>query len=97
MRLTTPTAYIRWAGANFDGGNKRLDDWAERIAQWKTEELKELYFFVHTNNQKGTAQLAQYFIQKLNEKTGTNLLIPTILEPYKPPQYPPGYLDLVTK
>lgn len=78
MHLTTDTAYIRWVGANFDGDYKRLDDWADRIASWKAQGLRELYFFVHTHSQKDMPQLAQYFIKKLNETTGTNILIPTL-------------------
>lgn len=36
MRLTTPTAFIRWVGANEPQSDRlRLDDWIGRIAQWK--------------------------------------------------------------
>ncbi|MFN6946692.1 MAG: DUF72 domain-containing protein, partial [Cytophagaceae bacterium] len=42
MRLTSPTAFIRYVGANHESDYQRLDDWLERIEQWKNEGLQEL-------------------------------------------------------
>jgi len=79
MRLTTPTAFIRYVGANHKSDYNRLDDWIERIAAWKKQGLKELYFFVHQNIEKESPLLSAYFIDKLNKKVGTNLPIPKTL------------------
>ena len=50
MRLTTPTAFVRWVGANApDSDRERLDEWVDRIAAWKKAGLQNLYFFVHQN------------------------------------------------
>jgi uncharacterized protein YecE (DUF72 family) len=86
MRLTTPTAFVRWVGANDPVTDyTRLDDWLERIAQWKKAGLKELYFFVHQNVEMESPLLSAYFIEKLNKNLGTDLAIPkTLIEP-KPP------------
>jgi uncharacterized protein YecE (DUF72 family) len=35
MRLTTPKAFIRYVGANHESDYNRLDDWLERIREWK--------------------------------------------------------------
>ena len=79
MRLTTPTAFVRYVGANHTSDYKRLDDWIERIAIWKKQGLDELYFFVHQNIEKESPLLSAYFIKKLNKKIGTNLVVPKTL------------------
>src|ERR1044072_9484568 len=86
MRLTTPTAFVRYVGANHPTSDyTRLDDWIERIAQWKKAGLAELYFFVHQNVEEASPLLWAYFIEKLNKKIGPDLAIPkTLVEP-KPP------------
>ena len=79
MRLTTPTAFVRWVGANHESDRARLDEWIERIAKWKKAGLKNLYFFVHQNVEKESPLLSAYFIEKLNKKIGTKLHIPQTL------------------
>lgn len=37
MRLTTPNAFIRYVGANAESDYARLEDWLERLTQWKKE------------------------------------------------------------
>lgn len=81
MRLTTPVAFIRWVGANVPQIDRsRLDDWVERIAQWKEAGLQKLFFFVHEHENRESPALAAHFIKRLNEKIGTVLPIPKILE-----------------
>lgn len=79
MRLTTPTAFVRWVGANHESDRTRLDEWVEHIAVWKNQGLKELYFFVHQNIEKESPLLSAYFIEKLNKKIGANLPVPKTL------------------
>ncbi|MBC7900979.1 MAG: DUF72 domain-containing protein [Saprospiraceae bacterium] len=79
MRLTTPTAFVRYVGANHESDYTRLDDWVERISAWRDKGLKELYFFVHQNIEKESPLLSAYFIAKLNKKIGTELSIPKTL------------------
>src|SRR5437868_9669280 len=64
MRLTTPTAFVRWVGANHPSDKPRLDEWVERIASWKEQGLKELCFFVHQNVEKESPLLSAHFIEK---------------------------------
>jgi uncharacterized protein YecE (DUF72 family) len=80
MRLTTPTAFIRWVGANESQSDRsRLDEWIGRIAKWKKAGLQKLFFFVHQNDEQESPALAAYFIERLNKKIGTVLTIPKIL------------------
>jgi uncharacterized protein YecE (DUF72 family) len=78
MRMTTPTAFIRWVGANHPSDKPRLAEWIERIADWKKQGLQELNFFVHQNVEKESPLLAAYFIERLNKKIGTDLRIPAL-------------------
>jgi uncharacterized protein YecE (DUF72 family) len=76
MRLTSPTAFIRYVGANDPSDFTRLDPWVDRIKKWKQEGLKELYFFLHQNHELESPLLAEHFIKELNKKTGTGLHVP---------------------
>jgi len=76
MRLTSDTAFIRYVGANIESDYDRLDDWLERIIQWRELGLQKLYFFVHQNIEKESPLLSAYFIKKLNKAFGLTLKIP---------------------
>lgn len=76
MRLTTPQAFIRYVGANHSSDYARLDDWLERIIQWREQGLQKLNFFVHQNIEKESPLLSAYFIKKLNSELNLNLSIP---------------------
>jgi uncharacterized protein YecE (DUF72 family) len=79
MRLTSPTAFLRYVGSNHESDYPRLDAWVERIAEWKKKGLKELYFFVHQFAEEESPKLSAHFIEKLNKKVGTNLKTPSLL------------------
>lgn len=76
MRLTTPTAFIRYVGANHSSDYSRLEDWIQVIKEWQSAGLQKLYFFVHQNIEKESPLLAAYFIEMLNKEIGTQLKIP---------------------
>lgn len=78
LRLTNSTAFIRYVGANHPSDYTRLEEWVDRIAEWKNAGLKKLYFFVHQNMEKESPLLAAHFIQKLNAIIGTDLHIPQL-------------------
>jgi uncharacterized protein YecE (DUF72 family) len=76
MRLTTPTAFVRYVGANHASDYKRLDDWIGRLEHWIAHGLHNLYFFVHQNIEKESPLLSAYFITRLNERFGLRLKVP---------------------
>lgn len=80
MRLTTPTAFIRYVGANAESDYTRLDDWLERIKLWKKEGLENLYFFVHQNIEKASPLLSAYFIEEVNKEFDLNIHVPVMAE-----------------
>ena len=75
MRLTTPTAFVRYVGANHESDWTRMDDWMKRIIKWVDGGLENLYFFVHQNLEKESPLLAARFIEKLNEQFNLNITI----------------------
>lgn len=80
MRLTSPTVFLRWVGCNDDAiDHGRLNEWIERLAQWKKQGMSTLYFFVHQNVETSSPKLAAYFIEKLNSAIGTKLKVPVTL------------------
>lgn len=76
MRLTNATAFIRYVGANHPSDYGRLDDWIERLKDWKEQGIKEIDFFIHQNIEKESPLLSVYFIKKLNDQLGYSLTIP---------------------
>ena len=81
MRLTSPKAFVRYVGANHPTDYNRLDGWIERIVAWKDQGLQELNFFVHQNVELESPLLSAYFIERLNNRIGTDLPIPKTLIP----------------
>lgn len=76
MRLTTPEAFVRFVGANDPTDYKRLDDWLNRIVEWREMGLNALYFFIHQNIELESPLLAAYFIEKLNKLFDLDLKVP---------------------
>jgi uncharacterized protein YecE (DUF72 family) len=76
MRLTAPTAFVRYVGANAASDYTRLDEWIETLVEWKEAGLQNLYFFIHQNVEEASPLLAAHFIERLNKAIGTDLHIP---------------------
>lgn len=79
MRLTNNEAFIRYVGANHESDYARLDDWVDKLCDWKKQGLQNIHFFVHQNMELASPLLSAYFIDKLNKKMGANLQIPKTL------------------
>ena len=80
MRMTSPTAFVRYVGANHPTDYKRLDEWIGRIKTWKDLGLQNLYFFIHQNVELESPLLSAYFIKKMNDELGTDLKEPKTLD-----------------
>ena len=68
LRLTTPTAIIRFVGnALHPTDYQRIDNWVARIGQWLEKGLRQVYFFIHEPDPNTLSpELAVYLIRKLN-------------------------------
>ncbi len=84
MRLTNNEAFIRFVGANHSSDYARLDEWVDRLYEWKEMGLKNIHFFIHQNVELASPLLSAYFIGKLNKNLGTNLHIPKTLNDSPP-------------
>ena len=79
MRLTSANAFVRYVGANHASDYTRLDAWVDRIAAWSDQGAEKIGFFVHQNHELESPLLARYFIEKINERTGARLKVPSVL------------------
>lgn len=74
MELSTPEAFIRFVGNGLHPTDyTRIDEWVERIGDWKAKGLRSVYFFLHQHDEKDTPVLADYTVKKINEKLGVEL------------------------
>ncbi|MCK9641662.1 MAG: DUF72 domain-containing protein [Prolixibacteraceae bacterium] len=79
MRLTTPSVFIRYVGANDPlKDRERLDGWIDRLRVWVGLGLRDINFFVHQNIEMESPLLAAYFIGKLNKEFGLALKVPNL-------------------
>jgi len=81
MQLTTPHAFVRFVGNN--GGTiekARLDEWVDRIGQWRDLGLQSLSFFMHQHDELFAPQSCHYLIQQLNDKLNLGLRLPNLKE-----------------
>jgi uncharacterized protein YecE (DUF72 family) len=77
MRLTTPTAMVRFVGNGLHPTDyTRIDEWVTRIKVWLDAGLQELYFFVHEPDNTTSPELATYLIDKLNKVCGLDIKPP---------------------
>lgn len=80
MELPIPKAFIRFVGNGLHPTDyKRIDDWVDRLGEWKEKGLQAIYFFLHQHDEKDTPILADYTIKKLNERLGANLEQPKFI------------------
>ena len=76
MRLTTPSAFVRYVGANHETDYTRLDDWIDRLEHWVKLGIQRIEFFVHQNHELESPLLARHFIEQLNSRLGSGLTVP---------------------
>lgn len=76
MTLPNPHAFIRFVGNGDATDAVRLDDWVERISKWRDMGLQTLYFFMHQQDDVLAPKAADYFIAKLNDRLGLNIMRP---------------------
>lgn len=82
MRLSTPTAFVRWVGNSLHKSDfDRIDEWIERIAAWLDSGLETLYFFIHQHDELYSPEISGYMIEKLNKRCKLNIAPPKLLNP----------------
>lgn len=85
MRLTTPSAFVRYVGANDAKSDRaRLAEWVKRLKSWVELGIEDIHFFVHQNHELESPLLAAEFIQKLNKALKMELQVPKTMCTGKP-------------
>lgn len=80
MRLTTPSAFIRFVGNGLHPTDyTRVDDWVNRIRSWSEKGLESLYFFMHQEDEIHSPELGRYVIQQINNASDAGMPVPEFI------------------
>jgi uncharacterized protein YecE (DUF72 family) len=81
MNLPTPHAFIRFVGNSLDKTDYlRVDEWVDRIKQWRDMGLQSVWFFMHQHDERYSPELADYVSDQFNKKLGLNLQRPHFID-----------------
>jgi len=81
MELPTPHAFIRFVGNSLHPTDyTRIDQWVERIKQWKQMGLQSVWFFMHQHDERYTPELADYVLEQFNKELGLTLQRPKFID-----------------
>lgn len=70
LRLTTPTAFVRFNGYRHDALDyARVDAWIKQLVAWLEQGLQTMYFFVHYEEILHSPQVIRYMLDKLAAAT----------------------------
>jgi len=76
MRLTAPVAFVRFVSTNHPSDFERLNDWVNRIRQWKAQGLQQLFLFIHQDLEADLPFLVTYFTEQINTAMHLQLPVP---------------------
>lgn len=83
MRLTTPTAMIRFNGHGLMPSDfTRLEAWAERLNQWLEQGLQTVYFFMHQQDIMHAPPALEHLMTHLERRSGLALQRPQKVQQY---------------
>ncbi len=68
MRLTTPSCFIRFTGANHSTDIDRIDAWYKRLTEWKTLGIDQINFFIHQTVEKDLPMLSNRLRDKIQNE-----------------------------
>ncbi|WP_259070451.1 DUF72 domain-containing protein [Mucilaginibacter sp. X4EP1] len=81
MNLPTPHTFIRFVGNGLHPTDyARVDEWVDRITQWKEMGLQSVWFFMHQHDEQYSPKLADYVVDELNKRLGLSLKRPYFLD-----------------
>lgn len=85
MELPTPHAFIRFVGNSLHPTDyARCDEWVDRIVDWHKLGLQSVWFFMHQHDERYSPELADYVVEQLNNKLGSNIRRPQFMDRDKP-------------
>jgi uncharacterized protein YecE (DUF72 family) len=80
MQITSPVVIVRFVGNNLHPTDfLRMDLWAARINDWlQYQALKEIYFFVHHDDEAYSPTTVSYMAEKLKNICGVQVKAPIV-------------------
>lgn len=85
MRLTTPSAFIRFVGNGLHPTDyARCDDWVQRMKLWFDQGVGDIYFFMHQHEEIYSPELCKYVIGQVNKELDLNIPVPVFVEDIPP-------------
>lgn len=80
MRLTARVALVRFVGNNLHPTDfRRIEEWGERLGSWVERGLREVYFFVHDQEELFSPELIGYAVEVFNKRFGAGLKAPVFV------------------
>jgi uncharacterized protein YecE (DUF72 family) len=80
MRLTTPSAFIRFVGNSLHPTDyTRCNDWVQRIKVWIEQGIQTIYFFMHQHEELYSPELCKYVIEQVNKECGLSIPVPVFV------------------
>ena len=76
MRLTNNQCFIRFTGANHPSDVERLDEWFERLTEWKEQGIEQINIFIHQTVEKDLQMLSARLIENINKEWGYDMHVP---------------------
>jgi uncharacterized protein YecE (DUF72 family) len=76
MELTIPEVMIRFVANGKDhraSDFARIDEWVDRLKQWKSRGLEKVYFITHQHDASDVYLLSKYVIEQFNKHLGANI------------------------
>lgn len=81
MRLTAPSAFVRFVGNRLDPSDHlRLEAWADRLGSWFDRGLSTAHVFLHQPEEHLVLDIAGPFLKRANARCGTNVTPPPVLD-----------------
>jgi uncharacterized protein YecE (DUF72 family) len=85
MRLTSPVAFIRFVTNSLHPTDfLRADAWVERLADWASRGLREVYIFVHSPEELTSPEMMRYLVERFNARFGLTLHVPNLVNGGQP-------------
>ncbi len=80
LNLTSDIALIRFKGNNLHPSDYlRIDQWTDRTLSFIDSGIRQVYFFLHQEDESLGIELSQHYLKKLNSELNQNYRFPKIL------------------
>jgi uncharacterized protein YecE (DUF72 family) len=80
MHLTIPKTFIRYVGNSLHPTDyPRINAWVQRMKDWLSKGIEEIYFFMHMHDEAYSPELTVYLVDRMNAECGLQLEKPKFI------------------